>query len=393
MKINIIFLIISFLQLMAALMLLSSCTSSQHNIIVGQNLNLNSYQNQKGEFQNIYPSEMLGETIYDKIDFLKDEEKAKKEYFNFGFKHDNINIDLTKGFIPDDFIVKPNLDRLKNNNEKTQITWLGHASFLIQFGHGTNILTDPTFYNLPFAFLFDRLKRVSPSIVKEDNLDFVSAITISHNHFDHLDFETINNFNTDKVSFFVPLNLQKKFNSSFQSVTAMGWYASQKYKDLTISFLPANHWSKRSLWDRNKTLWGGYLFENNNKKIYFTGDTGYSQIFNDIKKRYGPIDVCLIPIVAYKPVHYRHSHLSPENALQVAKDLDCKIMIPWGYGTFTLGHEHVLEPLRRLLKAYADGKSVDNKSNYNFELKILKMGETFELDSTEISIPKGVHPK
>ncbi|MFC1533533.1 MBL fold metallo-hydrolase [Thermodesulfobacteriota bacterium] len=335
-------------------------------------INPNLHHNNKKEFSNLYPSTHSEETVYDKIDFLKENEKGFKKYLNIRLRKTNsIKIDLIKGFDPDKFQITPKIDLLKNNSDKMLITWLGHASFLIQFGDGKNILTDPTLHNLPFDFLFERLNRASPSIIKEKELDFVSTITLSHNHYDHLDWETLDNFDKN-ISYYVPLRVEKYFDQSYGLVTGMDWYTSVNQNNINITFLPANHWSKRYPWERNETLWGGFLFEHRGTTIYFAGDTGYSKIFKDIHNRYGSIDICLIPITAYKPYRYRRSHLSPENALKAAEDLHCKVCIPWGYGTFTLGHEHILEPLRRFLKVYEY-----MSPSINVKIQHLKMGETY----------------
>jgi L-ascorbate metabolism protein UlaG (beta-lactamase superfamily) len=345
-----------------------SCSFSGHKNLI--NPDLNHYNNE--EFKNLYPSTHFEETIYDKMDFLKENEKGFKKYLQFGFhKSVPIKIDMVKGFESEQFQTTPDLDLLRNNSDEILITWLGHASFLIQFGEGKSILTDPHFNNLPFDFLFERLKRASPSVIKGEELDFVSIIAISHNHYDHLDWETLNNFDKN-IAYFVPLKVEKYFNHSYGSVTGMDWYTSVIHKDIKITFLPVNHWSLRTRWDRNETLWGGFLFEYKGKTVFFAGDTGYSKIFEDIHDKYGDIDICLMPITAYKPYRYRRSHLSTETALKAAEDLHSKILIPWGYGTFTLGHEHILEPLRRLHKVYED-KSFSN----NVKIKPLKMGETY----------------
>ena len=104
-------------------------------------------------------------------------------------------------------------------------------------------------------------------------------------------------------------------------------------------------------------------------KVYFAGDTGYSQHFNDIRQKFGAIDICLLPIASYHGPNYRAVHMTPEDALMVADELGCKVMIPWGYGTWALGYEHVNEPLRRLAQAVED-------INPDFIVKALKMGES-----------------
>jgi N-acyl-phosphatidylethanolamine-hydrolysing phospholipase D len=116
----------------------------------------------------------------------------------------------------------------------------------------------------------------------------------------------------------------------------------------------------------NQNLWGGWLFEWKRYRLYFAGDTGYSDLFKDIRKRYGEMDICMMPITAW---FQRHWHFAPEDAVQAAQDLDCKIIIPWACGgTWIMSYEHLLEPPRRLQYAY------DQMQPENMELRILKMG-------------------
>jgi L-ascorbate metabolism protein UlaG (beta-lactamase superfamily) len=122
----------------------------------------------------------------------------------------------------------------------------------------------------------------------------------------------------------------------------------------------------------NQTLWGGWLFEWNKHRVYFAGDSGYSAVFKDIKERLGEIEICLMPISAW---FQRNWHFAPEDAIRAAQDLGCKTFIPWGYGTWIISYEHILEPLRRLQYAW------DKMRPENMELRILKMGETFSLDA------------
>lgn len=134
---------------------------------------------------------------------------------------------------------------------------------------------------------------------------------ISHNHYDHLDYDSImslykkfgENNNNDPVNWFVGTGTGEWFkNCGIKSnVHEFSWWDSKKFKDLEFIFTPAQHWSSRSLNDRNKALWGGWIIQGNNSKIYFAGDTGYCEAFKEIGKKYGPFDYSFIPIGAYEP--------------------------------------------------------------------------------------------
>jgi L-ascorbate metabolism protein UlaG (beta-lactamase superfamily) len=215
----------------------------------------------------------------------------------------------------------------------------------------------------------DTFKRVSPPVITPSQLDFADTVAISHNHYDHLSFNTLDALKRD-VRYLVPLGNERYFSSEYKNVIPMDWYTSQKAGDVRVSFVPATHFAGRGLFDQRESLWGGYIFKSNGRSIYFAGDTGYSDVFKEIQEYYGDMDVCLMPISAY---FFRAVHLAPEDALQAAEDLGCGAFIPWGYGTFILGHEHVLEPLRRLEEA-------QNRMQPSFTIHVLRMGQSWSLD-------------
>lgn len=318
----------------------------------------------QSKFSNRFPS-IKTRSRYDKIEFLLREEQQQRSYKNGG------QIDRTFGYVPAQFQVQPNLNRLKAATSNVRITWLGHASFLLQFGNGATILTDPVFYEMPFASMKDYWQRVSPAIVIPADLPPIDRIVISHNHFDHLNFQTLNKFPLN-THYLLPLKTETLFPSKFSTITSMDWYTSVFHNGVTVSFLPSTHWSKRTPWDSNKMLWGGWLFRYKGISVYFAGDTAFSKLFQSLAETDGPFDYCLLPIMAYKPYAYRNNHNTPEDAIRIATILGCKTVIPWGYGTFILGHEHVLEPLRRLKMAFDD-------THPRFKLNPLKMGETLEI--------------
>ena len=138
-----------------------------------------------------------------------------------------------------------------------------------------------------------------------------------------------------------PLGFAEHFPNNGYKITEMAWYSTKKMGDITIHFVPANHFSSRILVpfiheDHDATLWGGWVLEQKGKKLFFAGDTGYSPHFKDIAKQYGDMDICLIPIASYhsdsSPKWYSKVHTTPEDALVAAADMNCKVMIPWGYG-------------------------------------------------------------
>ncbi|MBQ4861590.1 MBL fold metallo-hydrolase [Pseudoalteromonas sp. MMG013] len=322
------------------------------------------------KYQNIYPGTYQGRGphhAYDDVDFLLPTEKKTVEPGMISFAHSGI--DKTFGFDYEK-LLSPTAEI--NSRNAGHITWLGHASFLIQKTNGDAFVTDPVFgefdrYGWVGSKVIDDLNRLGDAPIKADQLDFVTAIMVSHNHYDHLNSETLNRFNGN-TALYLPLDTADDVNYQQGPITEMGWYTQTKHSNTDLHFLPANHTSSHGAFDTDESLWGSWLMNDGKHTVYFAGDTGYSPIFKDIQQQVGDIDVCLMPIVAY-PRGARKMHMSPEDAVQAALDLGCKVFIPWGYGTWALGFEHVNEPLRRLATAVQDMKP-------NFTVKTLLVGES-----------------
>ena len=270
-----------------------------------------------------------------------------------------------------------NLKKFKNDD---YISWIGHATFLIKLGN-TTIITDPVFEKNMGPLLFGPKRYVDPAINLKE-LPEVNLFLLTHNHYDHLSTRTIQRFPYKKAKVLAPLKLGKYFtNNGFSNVSEMDWYDEVNYNDLKITFVPAVHWSKRSLWDTNKTLWGSFLVEYKNKKIFFACDTGYGDIYKDLGKKYGPIDLTLINIGAYNfyPMSPRKDksiyHTNPEEALNIGKDLQSKKVLGMHWGTVVLSLEPILDPPKRF-------KNSSNEYGYSADDAIIfKIGQTEKLDS------------
>ncbi|MBU2971645.1 MBL fold metallo-hydrolase [Pseudoalteromonas sp. C2R02] len=349
-----------------SVLVLAGCGTSATRIENPERLESN------GQYQNLFPSHYIGNGphhINDDLDLLKPEEKkvierafldplpSHKYSKSHGYEFSNlvysdINIDA---------------------NKQGELTWLGHASFLIQQMNNDALVTDPVFHEFDdfLGWLGQQLSssfvRLGEAPVKADKLPFVSGVLISHDHFDHLSSTTLNTF-SENTHLYLPLDNSDDADYSSGPITEMDWYTQTQHNKTKIHFLPSNHNSSRGMFDADKSLWGSWMLNDGEYKVYFAGDTGYSDVFKDIREKVGAMDVCLMPIVAYHEGK-RRVHMSPEDAIQAAEDLGCKIFVPWGYGTWTLGCEHVHEPLRRLDLAIKQSKP-------NFSVKTLKMGES-----------------
>ncbi|WDT86912.1 MBL fold metallo-hydrolase [Alteromonas sp. 009811495] len=351
---------------MALIITLFFCFGCQPDITRLEN---SQFKRSGSKYQNIYVSKYQGKgphNKYDEMEFLLPEEKKKVEKSIVGFAYSGF--DKTVGFRFDDMLF-PNIDI--DATQVNRVTWLGHASFLIQLGNGDALVTDPVFeefdgFGWLGSILDDSLKRLGPAPIKAEQLAFVSGVAISHNHYDHLNSSSLDGFN-DGTRLYLPLDNADDVNFNKGSIIEMDWYTKTSHNATTIHFLPANHMSNRSFSDIDESLWGSWLFDDGVTRIYFAGDSGYSPIFKDIAQHIGNIDICLMPIVAY-PGPARYMHMSPEDAVKAGQDLGCKLFIPWGYGTWSLGYEHVNEPLRRLAKVVEDVQP-------DFIIQPLKIGE------------------
>jgi L-ascorbate metabolism protein UlaG (beta-lactamase superfamily) len=361
-----------------------ACTASYRQVIV--NPELDQWDGKRMRYVNLFPPKYgyLEESEYDHIEFRKPHEIGERKYALLTDPRGDI--DRSKGYDASEYTVSPDLDLLHHPLHEIQITWIRHATFLIQLGEKYQIMVDPVFEQVDG--IGGRLMKYAdtmelfadPPLTVQDlplsdesenpGENKITIVAISHDHHDHLNYNTLKKLPTN-THYYVPRGLQIDFPSRYSNVTAMDWYTTDTLEELTIHFLPANHRSGRSMYESNQTLWGGWLFEWNNYRIYFAGDTGYSAVFKDMRHRYGEFDICLMPISAY---FQRQWHFTPEDAIQASADLGCKALIPWGWGTWVMSFEHILEPPRRLQYAF------DKMQPENMELHILKMGETFTRD-------------
>ena len=285
-----------------------------------------------------------------------------------------IKIDIPADHIIDKKEVLKNLEKYKNDN---YVAWIGHATFLIKLGN-TTIITDPFFSKNAGPLIFGPDRYVDAAIDLKE-IPEINLFLLTHNHYDHLDYRTIKKFPYKKAKVLTPLKLGKYFTKNgFNEVQEMDWYDQTKFNDLKITLMPAVHWSKRTLTDTNKTLWGSFLIEYKDKKIFFACDTGYGNIYKDLGKKYGPIDLSFINIGAYdfRPMFEKSIyHTNPEEALNIGQDLKSKKVLGMHWGTTILSLEDPFEPPVRF-------KNATNKYGYHSDDAILfKIGEIQKLEN------------
>lgn len=229
--------------------------------------------------------------------------------------------------------------------------WVGHSTFLIK-KNGITILTDPVFSDRASPFKNIGPKRLIPPAIPLKQLPEIDFITISHNHYDHLDIRSLKDLyllNSSTI-FLVPAGDKKLLErQKIENVYEYEWWEGYLSDELKITFTPVQHWSKRGLFDRNKSLWGGWYFEFNDFSIFHAGDTGYSEDFKSTRMKLGSPKYAFIPIGAYDPEWFMaESHVNPEDAVQIMLDLGAESSFGMHWATFKLTDEDTLEPRERL---------------------------------------------
>ncbi|MFN2375641.1 MAG: MBL fold metallo-hydrolase, partial [Candidatus Binatia bacterium] len=255
------------------------------------------------------------------------------------------------------------------------VTWVGHATLLVQMDH-VSFLTDPTWSDTasPISFLGPR-RFVEPGLAL-DKLPEIDFVVVSHSHYDHLDLGTLGELaqRSPKTLFLVPMgNAALLRASGIANVEEMDWGHTREVAGVTIHCLPSQHWSQRSLTDRNATLWSSWAVVGVSRRFYFAGDTGAFDGFARIGQALGPFDLAAVPIGAYEPREMmRAAHVNPEEALQAALDLRAKRALGVHFGTFDLSDEPLDDPPRRFLKAARETPLGQD------DAWILRIGETRE---------------
>ena len=241
-------------------------------------------------------------------------------------------------------------DELRANGTHPTITWVGHATMLVQLD-GVNILTDPIWSNHSGPLGFGPRRLVPPGLRFED-LPPIHVVLISHGHYDHLDLPTVRRLAREHhPRFFVPLGIGKWLRQEgVQDVVELDWWDARPYRGLTFVATPAQHCSGRTLTDQNLRLWSSWAVLGSRERFFFGGDTGYTPGLAEIGRRLGPFDVAMLPIGGYSAFTAHHpNHLSPEESVQLFEDLHARLLVPMHWGTFALNVEPYREPPDRLL--------------------------------------------
>ena len=259
-----------------------------------------------------------------------------------------------------------------------RVTWIGHATTLVQY-RGINFLTDPHLTQYPFYYEFYLEPRFTQPALSFAEMPAIDFIVISHNHYDHLDHRTVDMFG-DSVLWYVPLGLKAWFldrGISSHRVIELDWWQNHQFNEqVLVTFTPTEHWSKRTPWDTNQSLWGGWSVDIDGFKSWFAGDTAYHLgYFRDIGERLGPFRLAMIPIGAYAPRYFMgSSHVDPAQAIDIHQDIDAEQSLAIHWGTFQMTIEPAFEPPQLLQQEMAKrGLAAE-------EFEVVKIGDTLILD-------------
>lgn len=263
-----------------------------------------------------------------------------------------------------------------NDLSEDGVWWLGHASVLLRLD-GQYLLTDPVFSRRASPLPFVGPERKTPPVISVETLPRLDALVISHNHYDHLDSATVRRLlrRFPDLTVFVPLGLGDWFRRrGAKSIIELDWWQSAVFQGLAITAVPAQHWSMRTFWNRNRSLWCGWVFEGTMQRFWFSGDTGYSPQLLAIPERLGEITAAALPAGAYAPRWFMSAHhMDPQSAIALWQQMGMPRAFPIHWGVFELADESLDEPVLELTQA------LSNVAPINDNFRILKIGQYLSL--------------
>jgi L-ascorbate metabolism protein UlaG (beta-lactamase superfamily) len=266
---------------------------------------------------------------------------------------------------------KPSVAKFKVNKDKPQVIWFGHSSFLLSL-KGRLILVDPVFSDSasPLSFLN---KRFQAPVIDLKDLQEIDYILISHDHYDHLDMESIQFYKNQNIKFLVPLGVSvhlRKWGIAENKIKEFDWWDEFKLDEFRFVFTPAQHFSGRGLFDEAKTLWGSWVIKSQDFNIYFSGDSGYDTHFKEIGDKLGPFDIAFLECGQYNE-KWKEVHMMPQDTMQAYFDLRSKKLFPVHWGMFDMAIHAWNDPAQKIYLLAQEKQA---------EVIIPLIGETIDLN-------------
>lgn len=266
---------------------------------------------------------------------------------------------------------RPDFKKFMQGDE-SKVIWFGHSTFLIKVKDKL-ILIDPILsdYSSPVSFI---VQRFQPAVIRSEELPPIDYVLISHDHYDHLDFPTIKHFVGKKTQFIAPQGVGSHLRGwGIKNVTELNWWDTVTKEGIEFVATPAQHFSGRSIGDKNRTLWAGYVVKTPELRVFFSGDSGYDIHFKEVGEKYGPFDIAFIENGQYNEL-WREVHLMPEEGVKAYRDLRAKRFFPVHWGAFDISEHRWFDPIENVygasqkegfpLIAPKIGESVLIKSDY-----------------------------
>lgn len=255
---------------------------------------------------------------------------------------------LENGEPKDTLPVRFGLNKELATDSSCFITWYGHSAFFFEI-EGKRILIDPMLgdYAAPFSFMANRFPYKEP--IPIDDLKEIDVLVLSHDHYDHLDYFTINQLANHVNLFVVPLGVGahlRHWGVPASRIKELDWWQSTKVEGIELTACPARHFSGRAILDRDATLWASWAIKGSKHNLYFSGDGGYGQHFKEIGKRLGPFDLTFLECGQYN-IAWHDIHMLPEESVQAGKDLNAQLAMPIHWGAFQLSVHTWTEPIYR----------------------------------------------
>lgn len=243
------------------------------------------------------------------------------------------------------------LDIVNRPSEQCRLTWFGHSAFLLEMD-GKKILLDPMFGDTPAPHPWLGSKRYSDGLpIEIEKLPRIDFVIFSHDHYDHLDYGSIQKLKNKVGHFYVPLGVENHliaWGVPASAISVLDWWDETNAMGIELICAPARHFSGRGLMDRASTLWCSWIIKGKEQKIYFSGDSGYGPHFKEVGDKHGPFDIALMECGQYNE-QWEAIHMMPEQTAQAGVEVQAKMIMPIHWGAFTLALHSWTDPVERVL--------------------------------------------